>query len=29
LGLVEWNSLDGRIDMFDASDYERFITELA
>ncbi len=27
--VVEWDSLDRRIDMFDASDYERFITELA
>jgi hypothetical protein len=27
--VIEWNALDRRIDMFDASDYERFITELA
>jgi hypothetical protein len=27
--VIEWESLDRRIDMFDASDYERFITELA
>ena len=27
--VVEWDSLDRCIDMFDASDYERFITELA
>jgi hypothetical protein len=26
--VIEWDSLNGRIDMFDASDYERFITEL-
>ena len=26
--VIEWNSLTRRIDMFDASDYERFITEL-
>ena len=26
---IEWDSLNRRIDMFDASDYERFITELA
>jgi hypothetical protein len=27
--VIEWNVLDRRIDLFDASDYERFITELA
>ena len=27
--VIEWDSLDRRIDMFDPSDYERFITELA
>jgi hypothetical protein len=27
--VIEWDSLNWRIDMFDASDYERFITELA
>ncbi len=27
--VIEWDSLDRRIDMFDAGDYERFITELA
>jgi len=27
--VIEWDSLDRRIDLFDASDYERFITELA
>jgi len=27
--VIEWDALDRRIDMFDASDYERFITELA
>ena len=27
--VIEWDSLNRRIDMFDASDYERFITELA
>jgi hypothetical protein len=26
--VIEWGSLNRRIDMFDASDYERFITEL-
>jgi hypothetical protein len=26
--VIEWDSLNRRIDMFDASDYERFITEL-
>ena len=26
--VIEWDSLDRRIDLFDASDYERFITEL-
>jgi hypothetical protein len=26
--VIEWNSLNRCIDMFDASDYERFITEL-
>ena len=26
--VIEWDALDRRIDMFDASDYERFITEL-
>jgi hypothetical protein len=27
--VIEWDALDRRIDMFDASDYERFLTELA
>ena len=27
--VIEWDSLNRRIDLFDASDYERFITELA
>ena len=27
--VIEWEALDRRIDMFDARDYERFITELA
>ena len=27
--VIEWDSLARRIDLFDASDYERFITELA
>ena len=27
--VIEWDALNQRIDMFDASDYERFITELA
>jgi hypothetical protein len=27
--VIEWDSLNRRIDRFDASDYERFITELA
>ena len=27
--VIEWNSLNRRIDLFDASDYERFITEIA
>ena len=27
--VVEWDSLNRRIDLFDASDYERFITEIA
>jgi hypothetical protein len=27
--VIEWDSLNRRIDMFDPSDYERFITELA
>ena len=27
--VIEWDVLDRRIDMVDASDYERFITELA
>jgi hypothetical protein len=26
--VIEWDSLNRRIDMFDPSDYERFITEL-
>ena len=26
--VIEWDSLNRRIDLFDASDYERFITEL-
>jgi len=26
--VIEWDSLNRRIDMFDASDYEKFITEL-
>ena len=26
--VIEWNSLNWRTDLFDASDYERFITEL-
>ena len=26
--VIEWDALDRRIDMFDASAYERFITEL-
>jgi hypothetical protein len=27
--VIEWDALSRRIDLFDASDYERFITELA
>ena len=27
--VIEWDALNRRIDIFDASDYERFITELA
>ena len=27
--VIEWDSLGRRIDMFDPSDYERFMTELA
>jgi hypothetical protein len=27
--VIEWDALDRRIDMFDPSAYERFITELA
>lgn len=27
--VIEWDSLNRRIDMFDPSDYERFISELA
>jgi hypothetical protein len=27
--VIEWDSLNRRIDMVDASDYERFITEVA
>ena len=27
--VIEWDSLNRRIDLFDAGDYERFITELA
>ena len=27
--VIEWDSLNRRIDMCDASDYERFMTELA
>ena len=26
--VIEWDALDRRIDLFDPSDYERFITEL-
>ena len=27
--VIEWDALNRRIDLFDTSDYERFITELA